>query len=126
MVLSPPLNPATHHLANDAFFKAMKPGSVLVNVGRGGLVDEAALLPALDRGIPAHAVLDVFETEPLPPESPFWAHPRVSLTAHCSGVTGTQNERNRLLFLDNLGRYLTGQALLNQIDPKDVMASASN
>jgi phosphoglycerate dehydrogenase-like enzyme len=122
VVLSAPLNPATRHLANDAFFQAMKPGSVLVNVGRGGLVDEAALLRALDRGIPAHAVLDVFETEPLPADSPFWAHPRVSLTAHCSGVTGAQNERNRLLFLDNLGRYLAGQKLLNEIDPKDVAA----
>ena len=126
VVLSPPLNAATRHLANDAFFKAMKPGSVLVNVGRGGLVDEAALLPALERGIPSHAVLDVFETEPLPPESPFWAHPRVSLTAHCSGVTGAQNERNRVLFLDNLGRYLAGKPLLNEIDPKDVMAGAAN
>ncbi len=126
VVLSPPLNPATRHLANEAFFKAMKPGSVLVNVGRGGLVDEAALLPALDRGIPAHTVLDVFETEPLPADSPFWRHPRVSLTAHCSGVTGTQNERNRLLFLDNLDRYLARKALLNEIDPKDVMAGAAN
>ena len=124
VVLSPPLNAATRHLANDAFFEAMKPGSVLVNVGRGGLVDEAALLRALDRGIPAHAVLDVFETEPLPADSPFWAHPRVSLTAHCSGVTGAQTERNRRLFLDNLGRYLAGETLLNEIDPKDVAAGA--
>jgi len=120
VVLSVPLNAATRHIANEAFFAAMKPGSVLVNVGRGALVDEAALLAALERGIPAHAVLDVFETEPLPPESPFWRHPRVSLTAHCSGVTGAQDDRNRDLFLDNLGRYLAGRPLLHEIDPADL------
>jgi phosphoglycerate dehydrogenase-like enzyme len=120
VVLSVPLNAATRHLANEAFFAAMKPGSVLVNVGRGGLVDEAALLAALDRGVPAHAVLDVFEVEPLPAESPFWAHPRVSLTAHCSGVTGAQEGRNQTLFIDNLGRFLAGQPLISEIAAKDV------
>ena len=120
VVLSVPLGATTRHLAGAAFFAAMKPGSVLVNVGRGGLVDEAALLAALDRGVPAHAVLDVFEVEPLPAESPFWAHPRVSLTAHCSGVTGAQEGRNQALFLDNLKRWLAGQPLTSEMDPKDV------
>ena len=120
VVLSVPLGATTRHLAGAAFFQAMKPGSVLVNVGRGGLVDEAALLAALDRGVPAHAVLDVFETEPLPAESPFWTHPRVSLTAHCSGVTGAQAGRNQALFLDNLKRWLAGQPLISEMDPKDV------
>ncbi len=123
VVLSIPLSTHTRHIADAAFFDAMKPGSVLVNVGRGGLVDEAALLTALDRGVPAHAVLDVFETEPLPADSPFWDHPRVSLTGHCSGVTGGENRRNQALFLDNLERFAKGAPLLNVADPDDVFAA---
>jgi phosphoglycerate dehydrogenase-like enzyme len=123
VVLSIPLSAGTRHMASAAFFGAMRPGSVLVNVGRGGLVDEAALLAALDRGIPDHAVLDVFETEPLPSESPFWDHPRVSLTGHCSGITGGQNDRNEALFLDNLARFASGRELLNIAAPEDVFAA---
>lgn len=122
VVLSAPLSAATRHMADAAFFAAMKPGSVLVNVGRGGLIDEAALLSALDAGVPTQAVLDVFLTEPLPTDSPFWDHPRVRLTPHSSGVTGAQNQRNAELFLDNLERFVTGQPLLNVADPKDVLA----
>jgi phosphoglycerate dehydrogenase-like enzyme len=120
VVLCAPLNADTRHLANAAFFAGMKSGAVLANVGRGALVDEAALLAALERGAPGHAVLDVFETEPLPAESSLWAHPKVSVSAHCSGVTGAQDGRNRELFLDNLGRYLRGQPLLYEVDPKDL------
>jgi len=123
VVLSIPLNARTRHIADAAFFRAMKAGSVLVNVGRGGLVDEAALLAALDAGLPEHAVLDVFETEPLPVDSPFWDHPRVSVTGHCSGVTGGENRRNQALFLDNLARFANGTPLLNVADPKDVFAA---
>jgi phosphoglycerate dehydrogenase-like enzyme len=65
-------------------------------------------------------VLDVFETEPLPPESPFWAHPHVALTAHSSGVTDAQASRNQAVFLDNLRRWLAGEPLISEIDPKDV------
>ncbi|HSZ51816.1 MAG TPA: D-2-hydroxyacid dehydrogenase [Caulobacteraceae bacterium] len=122
VVLSIPLGASTHHLANESFFQSMKARSVLVNVGRGGLVDEVALLAALDRGVPEHAVLDVFETEPLPPESPFWSHPRVSLTGHASGITGGQHHRNQTLFLDNLARFASGEALLNRARPEDVLA----
>lgn len=124
VVLSLPLSEATRRMADAAFFGRMKAGAIFVNVGRGGLVDEPALLAALDRGVPEHAVLDVFETEPLPADSPFWAHPRVTATAHTSGFSSGNAPRNDTLFLENLGRYLAGEALLNEAEPKDVLAGA--
>jgi len=124
VVLACPLTAETRHLADAAFFAAMKPGAILVNVGRGGLVDEPALLAALDKGAPEHAVLDVFETEPLPSESPFWAHPSVTLTPHSSGMSVGNAPRNDALFLDNLRRYVAGEPLVNEADPKDVLAGA--
>ena len=123
VVLSAPLNPDTRHLADARFFGAMKPGAVLVNVGRGALVHEMDLMTALDHGVPAHAVLDVFETEPLTPDNPFWRHPRVSLTAHTAGETDAVDQRNEALFLDNLSRYLAGKPLLNVVEAADVLAS---
>lgn len=122
VVLACPLTAETRHMGDAGFFAAMKAGSILVNVGRGGLVDEPALLAALDKGVPEHAVLDVFETEPLPTESPFWAHPRVTLTPHSSGMSSGNATRNDALFLDNLARFAGGQPLLNAADPKDVLA----
>jgi phosphoglycerate dehydrogenase-like enzyme len=121
VVLCCPLNAHTRDLADARFFAVMKPGSVIVNVGRGGLVNETALLAALDAGVPEHAVLDVFRTEPLPEDSPFWTHPRVSLTPHAAGITAGQDSRNAALFLDNLHRYLTGQPLVGLADPRDVL-----
>jgi phosphoglycerate dehydrogenase-like enzyme len=121
VVLCLPASRATHHLANTDFFGAMKKDSVLVNVGRGSLIDEQALATALDRGTPAHAVLDVFETEPLPAASVLWTHPRVCLTAHASGESGGQQLRNQALFLENLERFITGAPLLNEANPDDVL-----
>ena len=120
VVLCAPLTPLTRGLADAGFFAAMKPGSVFVNVGRGAQVDEAALLAALDRGVPAHAALDVFDVEPLPEDSPFWAHPRVALTAHAAGITDGLAARNAEIFLENLGRWVAGAPLLNLATPADL------
>ncbi len=115
VVLAAGLNDATRDLAGSDFFAAMKPESVLVNIGRGGLVDDAALLAALDRGTPSVAILDVFRTEPLPSDSPFWDHPRVRLTPHSSsGGDGTLG-RGDILFLDNLKRFAAGEPLINEV-----------
>ncbi|MCP4750003.1 MAG: D-2-hydroxyacid dehydrogenase [Proteobacteria bacterium] len=116
VVLSAALNDESKLLVDRSFLKAMKPTSILVNIARGSMIDEKALLESLDRGIPAHAILDVFETEPLPEESPFWAHPRVQVTAHCSAFTPEKTIRGDALFLENLKRYLEGKTLEFEVD----------
>lgn len=122
VVLCAPLTAETRHIADAAFFAAMKDDAVFVNVGRGALADESALIAGLEAGRPAHAVLDVFETEPLPAESSLWAHPRVAVSSHAAGVTEGQHRRNDQLFVENLRRYGAGEALLHEATPEDVKA----
>lgn len=115
VVLSVPSTPDTDGLVDDAFLRSMKSGSLLVNVARGSLIDEGALLAALDRGVPDAAVLDVFAEEPLPSDHPFWAHPRVTVTAHNAAGGSGRHGRQADLFATNLGLYLSNQPLRNDI-----------
>ncbi len=116
VVLAAPLTPSTHGLMNAERFAAMKSGACLINVGRGPLVDEAALAEALRSNQIAGAALDVFEQEPLPSESPLWDLPNLLITPHTAALTGKLWERHYSLFSGNLRRYLNHQPLLYTID----------
>jgi phosphoglycerate dehydrogenase-like enzyme len=115
IVLSAPATPDTIGLVDAGFLARLRPGCVLVNVARGQLIDERALLVGLDRGQPAVAVLDVFGAEPLPPDHPFWSHPRVRVTPHNAAGGAGRLERQAELFSDNLDRYLSGSPLVNDV-----------
>jgi len=120
VALACPLNEATRDLAGRKFFDALKPGAVLVNIARGGLIDDAALIQALDQGRLATAVLDVFRTEPLPAADPLWTHPKIRLTSHTSFSGSGVRARWEQLLLDNLPRFVRGEPLLNEVAPGDV------
>lgn len=114
LVLALPLTDDTRHLLGASRIARMKPGSWLVNVGRGALVEEAALVEALREGRLGGAGLDVFEIEPLPPESPLWSLPNVLVTPHSSGDTPGNLARATVIFVDNLGRFARGETLRNE------------
>ncbi|MDB5480291.1 MAG: hypothetical protein JWO83_1344 [Caulobacteraceae bacterium] len=120
VVLACALNEDTRDLAGAAFFAAMKPGALLVNIARGALIDEDALKAGLDRDQPAMVVLDVFRTEPLPADSWLWAHPKVRVSGHCSNAGDGVLARGDALFLENLRRYRAGEPLLNEARPSEV------
>jgi phosphoglycerate dehydrogenase-like enzyme len=117
VVIAVPLTPETRHMIGERELRSMRPGAVLVNIARGAVVDEAALVRALKEGWIAGAALDVFEQEPLPPESELWGLENVLLTPHVSGGTPRYMERAVELFCDNLRRYLDGRPLRNLVDP---------
>jgi phosphoglycerate dehydrogenase-like enzyme len=116
VVIAIPLTPGTRGMFNEAAFTAMKSSAFLVNIARGGVCDEQALIRALREKQIAGAALDVFEHEPLPSESPLWHLPNVLLTPHISGLTAHYNERAAALFEENLRRYLVGEPLVNVVD----------
>jgi glyoxylate/hydroxypyruvate reductase A len=93
---------------------ALPEGALLINVARGDLVDQAALLDALDRGHLRAAVLDVFTVEPLPPESPQWSHPRIVVTPHIAAPSEVDVIADE--FADNYLRFVAGAELINVVD----------
>jgi len=109
LVLTLPLTEATRGVVNASVLGAMRPNSVLVNVGRGALIDETALIAALRAGRPGRAILDVFIHEPLPAESPLWTMPGVTVTPHVSGPSTDVGVGT--FFLENLQRYVSGEPL---------------
>ncbi len=116
VVVMVPLTPQSRGLIGAEELAAMKPGAYLVHGGRGGVVDQPALLEALqDRRI-AGAALDVFSEEPLPPTSPFWKLPNVLITPHIGGISPNYLKRAVDLFAANLGRYIKGEPLYNLLD----------
>ena len=123
VVLAAPATPETENLVDDAFLSALKPGAVLVNVARGKLIDDEALLRALDGDRLATAVLDVFNTEPLERDHPFWTHPKVVLTPHTSGGGIGRWERGAELFCDNLRRFLAGEPLVNEVTTMELLTT---
>jgi phosphoglycerate dehydrogenase-like enzyme len=116
VVLCVPLTGETRHLIGEAELRAMKPTAVLINIARGAVVDEAALVRALKEGWIAGAGLDVFEQEPLPEDSALWSLENVILTPHISGGTEIYNQRATGIFCENLRRYLAGEPLMNLAD----------
>ena len=111
------LNPATRGMLSRERLAAMKAGAYLVNTSRGPVVDEAALIDALRSGHLAGAYLDVFETEPLPAESPLWSMPNVLITPHSSDNVHGWPCRFAALFADNLERWRAGEPLVNVVTP---------
>jgi phosphoglycerate dehydrogenase-like enzyme len=119
IVLTLPGTAATEKLIGADVFDAVKPGTILVNVGRGTVVDEDALAPALRDGRIGFAALDVFATEPLSEDSPLWDEPNVLISPHTAALNAAEDRLIAELFATNATRFLDGQELTNRMDPVD-------
>ena len=118
VLVSCPYTPETHYLINRERLALMKPTAILVNIARGGIIDEAALIDALKAGKLAGAGLDVTETEPLSASSPLWDAPNLVISPHCGGVSSHRMRKLIEFFCENLRRYRAGQPLLNLVDQR--------
>lgn len=116
VVVALPLTDATNHILDEAALGTMKESAYLINVGRGDLIDEKALIQALKTRKIAGAALDVFEQEPLPSDSPLWDLDNLIISPHISGISRYLHADTLELFIENLERYLAGQPLYNQVD----------
>ena len=123
VVLCCALNDETRGMADKIFFDRMKSSGILVNVGRGDLLDEQALISALNTGSIDYAILDVFETEPLPESSTIWDHPLIQVTPHSSSRGTMTDPLFDRLFLDNLRAYLAGGEVRNRVLPGSSLLS---
>lgn len=111
-----PLTKKTNRILSAKNLSQMPKGGVLINVGRGAHLDEEALIPLLDCGQLRHAVLDVFDTEPLPDDHPFWSHPQITVTPHISALTVAEFAEGQVL--DNIQRCETGQSPQHLVSPE--------
>jgi phosphoglycerate dehydrogenase-like enzyme len=118
VVLAVPFTPETQNLIGEEELRTMKPSAYLINIARGGIVDEEALVHALEERWIAGAGLDVFSTEPLPHNSRLWELPNVIISPHISGGMENYAVRATELFAENLERYFAGKRLLNVVDKK--------
>ena len=120
LVAAAPLTKQTRHMISDAEFGAMKPSAIVVNVGRGPVIDEAALVRALESKQIGGAALDVYEEEPLPLEHPLWDMENVLLSPHCTDRTEDPDwlDLAMKVFLENFGRYVQNEPLVNVVDKK--------
>jgi phosphoglycerate dehydrogenase-like enzyme len=116
LVLAVPETPETTGLISRAELELLRPGAILINIGRGAVVDEGALIDVLRSGRLGGAALDVFAKEPLPESSPLWDMPNVLISPHSASTVETENARLTDLFCENLGRYRRGEPLLNVFD----------
>lgn len=118
VLVAAPLTGETRGLVGTKELRAMKPSAVVMNVGRGPVIDEAALIAALSDGTIKGAALDVYDKEPLPEGHPLWGLSNVLLSPHCADHTATWTDEAMQFFLENLERYRSGQPLLNLVDKK--------
>jgi phosphoglycerate dehydrogenase-like enzyme len=116
VVIATPLTWETKGMIDAEVLRLMRPDAYLINIARGAIVDEFALVQAIESGEIAGAALDTVFTEPLPPESPLWSLANVLITPHCSGNSPRTKERSLALFLDNFTRYRQGTPLRNIVD----------
>ena len=117
VVVCLPLLESTRGLLGATEFKNLKPSAVLIDLSRGGVVQEQALVNALNQGQLAGAGLDVFETEPLPQDNPLWSFENVVISPHCSSVYAGWENASAQMFVDNLSRWRNGETLMNIVDP---------
>lgn len=116
IVVTLPGTDQTHHLIDTEILRAARPGVILASVGRGTVIDETALLAALEDGTVSFAAMDVFEVEPLPVDSPLWAHPRVLVSPHTAALSSREEERIARRFAEDATRLLDGVPMRAVVD----------
>lgn len=122
VVLALPLSNETYHLISERELNLMKSSAYLINIARGAIIDESALLHALNKGLIAGAGLDTFEQEPLPPDNPLWDAPNVIITPHVTPQVPNRTERSLEIIAENVKRYREDKPMLNQLRKCDIFS----